>query len=149
MNAETQEMHSSMHSSIITKHIFVLNQLISTQKYCYERWEDWAKDDHRFVYMRLSLLATGGVPVSKGNKRIFAQEFTGLTERLDLKEEEDENTRDKPICRMSLFEGQCASNILQFAVSVDVGSGELCSSKDAGDTDVRNHKHTGELSHRN
>lgn len=52
--------------------------------------------------------------------------------RLGLKGERDETrlTRDKPESGMQIFEGQCASKVLQAVISVEVGGGDLCSSKE-------------------
>lgn len=79
--------------------------------------------------MTLSLLATGRVPISKGKKGYLLRNSQVSLEsfKLDLKKEEDKNriTRHKPICGTPLFEGQCARNILQFALSVDVGNGNV------------------------
>lgn len=37
---------------------------------------------------------------------------------------------------MSVLEGQCTSDVLQSAVSVEVGDGDTCNSKDTGVMDV-------------
>lgn len=55
-----------------------------------------------------------------------------------MKGEKDKTklARDKPVGSMSVLEGQCTSDVLQSAVSVEVGDGDTCNSKDTGVMDV-------------
>jgi len=81
-----------------------------------------------------------GTQVSKGEKDLC----TGVRRahcksfKLDLKGERDKTrlARDKPVRGTPMFEGWCASEVLQSIISVEVGDGDPCSSKDARLIDV-------------
>ncbi|GAB0180585.1 maestro heat-like repeat-containing protein family member 7 [Grus japonensis] len=66
----------------------------------------------------------------KGGKGFSRAHRKGF--KLDLKGERDKSrlTRDKPGGSMPMFEGWCASKVLQSAISVKAGDGEPCDSKD-------------------
>lgn len=62
--------------------------------------------------------------LSQRGKRILKQELAGFFERAFNIEEEKNNGS------MPVFEGWGTTEALHYAISVEVGNGELCSNKD-------------------